>query len=147
MKLFRKSTQMQVFLSVQDDVIDSHLFSAFYRQSLQIQHLHAELFHNATALRGVNGPDDVQKMPSTQRDLSIRSIHIARQVLEITVNSPTYREGMRYGTSKRPYPIVVCLTLSSISRSLYPCCRNLCCFLPPSLGQTIVGSTVIQISI
>ncbi|KAF8349737.1 hypothetical protein F5887DRAFT_1059004 [Amanita rubescens] len=70
--------------------------AAFYRQSLQIQHLHAELFHNATALRGVNGPDDVQKMPSTQRDLSIRSIHIARQVLEITVNSPTYREGMRY---------------------------------------------------
>ena len=73
------------------------MISAFYRQSLQIQHLHAELFHNATALRGINGPDDVQKMPPTQRDLSIRSIHIARQVLDITVNSPTYREGMRYG--------------------------------------------------
>ncbi|KAK2461628.1 hypothetical protein APHAL10511_006091 [Amanita phalloides] len=70
--------------------------AAFYRQSLQIQHLHAELFHNATALRGINGPDDVQKMPPTQRELAIRSIHIGRQVLEITVNSPTYREGMRY---------------------------------------------------
>ncbi|KAF8745103.1 hypothetical protein AX14_010573 [Amanita brunnescens Koide BX004] len=70
--------------------------AAFYRQSLQIQHLHAELFHNATALRGINGPDDVQKMPPTQRELSIRSIHTARQVLDITVNSPTYREGMRY---------------------------------------------------
>jgi hypothetical protein len=120
----------------------SQIFSAFYRQSLQIQHLHAELFHNATALRGVNGPDDVQKMPSTQRDLSIHSIHIARQVLEITVNSPTYREGMRYGTSKHPCPIV-CLTLSSLSRSLHPRCCNLCCFFPPSLGSTVVSSTVI----
>ncbi|KAF8634474.1 hypothetical protein AX15_000914 [Amanita polypyramis BW_CC] len=70
--------------------------AAFYRQSLQIQHLHAELFHNATALRGINGPDDVQKMPQAQRELAIQSIYIARQVLEITVNSPTYREGMRY---------------------------------------------------
>src|SRR5882757_9555857 len=32
------------------------LRQAFYRQSLQIQHLHAELFHSATALRGINGP-------------------------------------------------------------------------------------------
>lgn len=71
--------------------------AAFYRQSLQIQQLHAELFHNATALRGINGPEDVQKMPSPQRELAIRSIHIGRQVLEITMNSPTYREGMRYG--------------------------------------------------
>ena len=38
--------------------------TAFYRQSLQIQHLHAELFHNATALRGIDGPEDVQKMIS-----------------------------------------------------------------------------------
>ncbi|KAF8640547.1 hypothetical protein AX17_000209 [Amanita inopinata Kibby_2008] len=70
--------------------------AAFYRQSLQIQHLHAELFHNATALRGINGPEGVQKMPVAQRELAIRSIHIARQGLDITVNSPTYREGMRY---------------------------------------------------
>ncbi|KAJ6627093.1 hypothetical protein B0H10DRAFT_1995385 [Mycena sp. CBHHK59/15] len=52
----------------------------FYRQSLQIQHLHAELFHNATALR----------------ELALRSIQIARQGLDITVNSPAYREGMKY---------------------------------------------------
>ncbi|KIJ68212.1 hypothetical protein HYDPIDRAFT_106363 [Hydnomerulius pinastri MD-312] len=70
--------------------------AAFYRQSLQIQHLHAELFHNATALRGINGPEDVQKMPKTQKDLAIRSIKIARQGLEITVNSPSYSEGMKY---------------------------------------------------
>ncbi|KAM6498448.1 hypothetical protein JOM56_006396, partial [Amanita muscaria] len=70
--------------------------AAFYRQSLQIQHLHAELFHNATVFRGINGPEDVQKMPPTQRELALRSINIARQVLDITVNSPTYREGMRY---------------------------------------------------
>ncbi|KAG6885401.1 hypothetical protein C0993_002134 [Termitomyces sp. T159_Od127] len=69
----------------------------FYRQSLQIQHLHAELFHNATALRGIDGPEDVQNMPPSQRQLAIRSIQIAHQGLDITVNSPAYREGMKYG--------------------------------------------------
>ncbi len=73
--------------------------TAFYRQSLQIQQVHAELFHNATALRGINGPDDVQKMPPVQRELAMRSIQIARQGLDITVNSPSYREGMKYGQS------------------------------------------------
>lgn len=80
----------------------SRLDAAFYRQSLQIQHLHAELFHNATALRGINGPEDVQKMPIAQRELAIRSIQIARQGLEITVTSPAYREGMKYG--RVPFP-------------------------------------------
>ncbi|KAF8898911.1 hypothetical protein BD779DRAFT_1666670 [Infundibulicybe gibba] len=70
--------------------------AAFYRQSLQIQQLHAQLFHNATALRGINGPEDVQNMPDVQRQLALRSIDIARKGLDITVNSPAYREGMRY---------------------------------------------------
>jgi hypothetical protein len=87
------SSQMHYFASYDC----SKKFKAFYRQSLQIQHLHAELFHNATALRGINGPDDVQNMPVTQRELAIRSIRIARQGLDITVNSPSYREGMKYG--------------------------------------------------
>ncbi|KAG7099044.1 hypothetical protein E1B28_000922 [Marasmius oreades] len=69
---------------------------AFYRQSLQIQQLHAELFHNATTLRGINGPEDVERMPVVQRELALRSIRIARQGLDITVNSPAYREGMKY---------------------------------------------------
>lgn len=123
----------------------SWVISAFYRQSLQIQHLHAELFHNATALRGINGPEDVQKMPPTQRDLSIRSIHIARQVLDITVNSPTYREGMRYGKVIQVVFSTLPLTLGSISCSLYPCGCNFCCILSPSLNPIIVGFyTVIQ---
>lgn len=71
--------------------------AAFYRQSLQIQHLHAELYHNATALRGIDGPEDVQRMPPAQRELAIRSIRIGQQILEITVHSPAYREGMKYG--------------------------------------------------
>ncbi|KAI0271423.1 hypothetical protein BC834DRAFT_818298 [Gloeopeniophorella convolvens] len=70
--------------------------AAFYRQSLQIQQLHAELYHNATALRGINGPEDALKMPPSQRDVAIKSIQIARQGLDITVNSPSYREGMKY---------------------------------------------------
>ena len=71
--------------------------SAFYRQSLQIQQLHAELYHNATALRGIDGPEDVQNMPVAQRELAIKSIKVGRQILDITVNSPSYREGMKYG--------------------------------------------------
>lgn len=78
---------------------NAHFRPAFYRQSLQIQHLHAELFHNATALRGIDGPEDVQKMPPAQRDLAVRSIQIGRQILDITVSSPAYREGMKYGLS------------------------------------------------
>ena len=81
---------------------------AFYRQSLQIQQLHAELFHNATALRGINGPEDVQKMPDVQRDLAIRSIRIARQGIDITVNSPSYSEGMKYGESTHPPMFATC---------------------------------------
>lgn len=72
-------------------------YPAFYRQSLQIQQLHAQLFHNATALRGINGPEDAQKMPKAQRELAFRSIDIARQGLDITVDSPSYSEGMKYG--------------------------------------------------
>jgi len=78
--------------------VATHCGLAFYRQSLQIQHYHAELFHKATALRGINGPDDVQKMPLVQRQLALRSIQVARQGLDVTVNSPAYREGMKYGT-------------------------------------------------
>ncbi|KAL1748582.1 hypothetical protein HDZ31DRAFT_29427 [Schizophyllum fasciatum] len=70
--------------------------AAFYRQSLQIQQLHAELFHNATALRGVDGPEDVRNMHPLQRELAVRSISIAIQILDITINSPSYRHGMRY---------------------------------------------------
>lgn len=36
-------------------------------------------------------------MPPVQRKLAIRSIQIARQGMDLTVNSPAYREGMKYG--------------------------------------------------
>jgi len=68
----------------------------FYRQSLQIQQMHAELYHSATALRGINGPEDVRKMPASQREVAIKSIQIARQGLDMTVKSHSYREGMKY---------------------------------------------------
>ena len=66
-----------------------------------MQHIHAELYHNATALRGINGPTDVQQMPDAQRQLAIRSIHVARKCLDITLTSPAYREGMKYGNVLR----------------------------------------------
>jgi hypothetical protein len=69
----------------------------FYRQSLQLQKVHAELFHNATALRGINRPEDVQKMSPMQRDLAIRCIKSAVTGLDLTVNSPAYNQGLKYG--------------------------------------------------
>jgi hypothetical protein len=59
--------------------------------------MHAQLFHWAYALRNINGPDDVGRMPREQREIASRSIKIARQCMEITINSPAYKEGMKYG--------------------------------------------------
>lgn len=53
--------------------------TTFYRQSLQIQYLFAELFHEATALRGITGPEDVSRMPAAQREVAERAIQSARQ--------------------------------------------------------------------
>jgi hypothetical protein len=72
-------------------------YVAFYRQSLQIQQLLAELFHNAYALRGVDRPEDVQSMHPQQRQLAIDSLDLAQQALTICVGSSSYREGMKYG--------------------------------------------------
>jgi hypothetical protein len=36
-------------------------------------------------------------MPEAQRQLALRSIDIARKGLDITINSSSYREGMKYG--------------------------------------------------
>jgi hypothetical protein len=74
---------------------------AFYRQSLQLQHVHAELFHYATALRGINGPEDVDRMPEKQKELAKKSIGIAQRGLDITLNYGSYRENMKYGKCRR----------------------------------------------
>lgn len=113
---------------------------AFYRQSLQIQHLHAELFHNATALRGINGPEDVEKMPPKQRELALRSIKIAREGLDITVNSASYREGMKYGASFTTLFVVVVHPFTK-SCSLHSCNSDLCGFIfTPSLSPFVSNS-------
>lgn len=71
----------------------------FSRQSLEVQRHFAELFHNATALRGVRGHDDVAQMPPEQRALAMRSISIAKAGLDICVRSASYRTGLKYGVS------------------------------------------------
>jgi hypothetical protein len=118
-------------------LVIAHCSPAFYRQSLQIQRLHAELFHKATALRGINGPDDVQKMPLAQRQLALKSIQVARRGLDITVNSPAYREGMKYGINS-----IFSNTASAhlhLSCSLHPCDRHVRCLLSIAPGPTFVG--------
>ena len=98
---------------------------AFYRQSLQIQQLLAELFHNAMALRGIDAPDDVQNMPPQQRELAINSLGIAQQALTICVSSSSYREGLKYGMCNRLFLVSIYVDLE-FSGSLYTCYCNIC---------------------
>ncbi|KAG6854237.1 hypothetical protein C0991_009255 [Blastosporella zonata] len=121
--------------------------AAFYRQSLQIQHLYAELFHNATALRGINGPEDVQNMPPQQRQLAIRSIQIAHQGLDITVNSPSYREGMKYGALLDAIAVSLPLSLALISRSLYPRNGDIRRIIAASISTPIVRLAIFTLHV
>ncbi|KAF8323272.1 hypothetical protein DL93DRAFT_665752 [Clavulina sp. PMI_390] len=68
----------------------------FQRQSLEVQRMFAELFHNAAILRGIRGQGDVDNMPREQRDLVIYSVQIAQKGLETCMRSPNYRNGMRF---------------------------------------------------
>lgn len=58
-----------------------------------------KLYHNARALTGIYGPDDVLNMPPQQRDIAVRSIGLASQGLEIIATSSTYRQGMKYAVN------------------------------------------------
>ena len=117
-----------------DDIMRSQ--AEFYRQSLQIQQIFAELFHNATALRGINRQDDVANMPPAQKQIAVRSIKIAKAGLEISLGASAYRENLKYGRSH----------LSALggrinelcSRSLYPRYGYVRCFaVDPSCSSTV----------
>jgi len=54
----------------------------------------AELFHNATALRGIRGQETVPD--EEQRELALRSIDLAKKGLEKCLRSPNYRNGLKY---------------------------------------------------
>lgn len=69
----------------------------FQRQSLEVQRMFAELFHNATALRGIRGPEDVGTVCEEERLLAVRSIDLAKRGLETCLRSPNYRNGLKYG--------------------------------------------------
>jgi len=70
--------------------------SQFQKQSLEVQRMFAELFHNAAALRGIRGQEAVTDMPEEQRQLALRSIDLAKRGLEKCLRSPNYRNGLRY---------------------------------------------------
>jgi hypothetical protein len=93
--------------------------------------MHAQLFHYAYALRNLNGPEDVARMPREQREIAIQSIRIARHCLEVTINSPAYREGMKYGLSKSLAAITLGLIFSQlfIIPMLQPPSRRPFCFV------------------
>ena len=76
---------------------DEYPDCGFQRPSLEVQRMFAELFHNATALRGIRGPEDVADMPEEQRLLALRSIDLASRGLETCLRSPDYRDGLKYG--------------------------------------------------
>ncbi|KAF8330359.1 uncharacterized protein EI90DRAFT_3060473 [Cantharellus anzutake] len=68
----------------------------FQRQSLQVQRYFAELFHGASALRGIRGKEDVPGLPKEQRDLALRCLEVAKKGLETCVKSTHYKEGLKY---------------------------------------------------
>jgi hypothetical protein len=138
MKHFQPSTKTQVSLDPYYYCAYHLLTSeqAFYRQSLQIQHLHAELFHNASALRNIISPEDVAEMGEHQRRLALRSIDIARKGLDITLNSPAYRKGMTYGECTLLMLSTPLLTYSSCS--LHSCNSNFRCLFPSSSCSPLV---------
>lgn len=94
--------------------------AAFYRQSLHIQQLLAELFHNAFALRGIDGPEDVEGMHPYQKQLANKSLVLAEQALTIFVNSSSYREGLKYCKTTKISLRQHCLHIV-YSCPLYPC--------------------------
>ena len=69
----------------------------FYRTSLQIQQLFAEMFHLAVALRTIVGPSDVERMPLIQKRVAAEAIQAARTGLNCCLRSNSYREGLKYG--------------------------------------------------
>lgn len=104
---------------------------AFYRQSLQIQQYLAELFHNAYALRGIDGPEDVQNIYPFQKQLALDSLTIAQQTLNIFVNSSSYREGLKYGKSQKHIRLSSTGTNSILfSGPLHACYSNICRVIP-----------------
>lgn len=77
--------------------------ATFYRQSLQLQKIHAELFHKATALRGINHADDVERMSPQHLELARRTIQVARQGLINTITMAGYRRSLKYGEFSRQF--------------------------------------------
>lgn len=108
---------------------------AFYRQSLQIQQYLAELFHNAYALRGIDGPEDVQNIYPFQKQLALDSLTIAQQTLNIFVNSSSYREGLKYGKSQKPIGLMSTESnLLLFSGPLHACYGHVCRVVPFAIG-------------
>jgi hypothetical protein len=70
--------------------------ATFYRQSLTIQRHFAELFHNATALRGIKGSEDVANISPGLMRIAKRAITTAQAGLTLSLRSPAYREGFKY---------------------------------------------------
>jgi len=68
---------------------------SFYRQSLEIQYLIAELFHNATALRNIRSLLDVPTIPERQWDIIRRSFEVALKFLDLCLGSVHYRENLQ----------------------------------------------------
>lgn len=69
----------------------------FQRQSLEVQRMFAQLFHNATALRSIRGHQVSATIPKEQRKLAMHSISLAKQGLETCLRSSNYREGLQFG--------------------------------------------------
>jgi hypothetical protein len=79
----------------------------FQRQSLEVQRMFAELFHNATALRSIRGHHVSVTLPEEQRKLALKSIKLAKSGLETCLRSANYREGLKFGEFHPGRPVFI----------------------------------------
>ena len=68
----------------------------------------ARLFHYATALRNIDGPEDISRMPDAQKRLAKDTFDEGRKALTICVEYEAYRESLKYGELVKIITIIHC---------------------------------------
>lgn len=68
--------------------------------------LMAKLFHNATALRNIDGPEDVLKIPPAQKELALSTFEIGQRALEACIESAAYRNSLKCGKTNEKFVLI-----------------------------------------
>ncbi|KZT52102.1 hypothetical protein CALCODRAFT_502697 [Calocera cornea HHB12733] len=72
--------------------------AGFFRSSAQIQRMYAVLFMHSIALRELRTVQDAKAHPQ-MHEVMMTAVHNARGCIEICLEAPEYREGLRYAVT------------------------------------------------